>query len=249
MKNIYLTGDTHGSIERVSNFTNRFDTTKEDDLFIILGDAGYNYYVKRLIGVDKYQPDGNLAIHKRLSRLPITIAVVQGNHEAPAWTCEGFDEVDFMNGKAYQHPSATNVFYLKNGEIYKMNGKTFLVMGGAYSIDKDRRSVPYEGMLRGCNWFPEEQMTKEEFAKARDNLKKHGNRVDFVLTHTCPMSKRPLDMFLQGISLEPDNTMEEEFEVMMNEFSFDHWCFGHYHTDRMIDEKFKILYMGIERVE
>ena len=34
---IYLTGDTHGSFERISEFCHRFKTTKED-VMIILGD-------------------------------------------------------------------------------------------------------------------------------------------------------------------------------------------------------------------
>ena len=39
----YLTGDTHGSFERINEFCHRFKTTKED-VMIILGDAGINYY-------------------------------------------------------------------------------------------------------------------------------------------------------------------------------------------------------------
>lgn len=33
---IYITGDTHGSFERVENFCQRFNT-KNDDIMIILG--------------------------------------------------------------------------------------------------------------------------------------------------------------------------------------------------------------------
>ena len=142
MKKVFMTGDTHGSLARIEDFVRGYGTTT-DDLMFILGDAGYNYCVKRVVGKEKYHPDGNLRFHARLARLPITIAVVQGNHEAPAWVCEGFEEVDFLDNKAFQHPSAPNVFYLKNGEIYTLNGKTFLVMGGAYSIDKSMRTVPY----------------------------------------------------------------------------------------------------------
>lgn len=42
----YLTGDTHGSFERINEFCHRFKTTKED-VMIILGDAGINYYEEK----------------------------------------------------------------------------------------------------------------------------------------------------------------------------------------------------------
>lgn len=39
---IYITGDTHGSFERVESFCERIKT-KRDDILIILGDAGINF--------------------------------------------------------------------------------------------------------------------------------------------------------------------------------------------------------------
>ena len=40
---IYITGDTHGDFSRFIPFINRFHPTGED-VMIILGDAGINYY-------------------------------------------------------------------------------------------------------------------------------------------------------------------------------------------------------------
>ena len=40
---IYLTGDTHRDFERIHLFCSLHDTTK-DDIMIILGDAGINFY-------------------------------------------------------------------------------------------------------------------------------------------------------------------------------------------------------------
>jgi len=40
---IYLTGDPHGNFGRIEEFCVRFKTTR-DDIMIILGDAGINYY-------------------------------------------------------------------------------------------------------------------------------------------------------------------------------------------------------------
>ena len=40
---IYITGDTHRDFRRVETFCNVTETTK-DDILIILGDVGINYY-------------------------------------------------------------------------------------------------------------------------------------------------------------------------------------------------------------
>ena len=40
----YLTGDTHGNFLRVDTFCRAMETTKSDTI-IILGDAGFNYYL------------------------------------------------------------------------------------------------------------------------------------------------------------------------------------------------------------
>ena len=46
---IYITGDTHRDFSRIYNFCEKQGTTK-DDIMIILGDAGINYY---LLGSDR----------------------------------------------------------------------------------------------------------------------------------------------------------------------------------------------------
>lgn len=40
----YITGDTHGDFSRIEEFCRENDTTKED-VMIILGDAGINYWL------------------------------------------------------------------------------------------------------------------------------------------------------------------------------------------------------------
>ena len=40
---IYLTGDTHGNFDRITQFCARMHT-KPSDIMIILGDAGINFY-------------------------------------------------------------------------------------------------------------------------------------------------------------------------------------------------------------
>ncbi len=41
---IYITGDTHGDFRNVEQFCKKCRPAKDDDVLIILGDAGINYY-------------------------------------------------------------------------------------------------------------------------------------------------------------------------------------------------------------
>ena len=63
---IYITGDTHRDFSRLSNL----DTNK-DDILIILGDAGINYFLN-------YE-DNNLKEY--LKKFKIKLFCVRGNHE------------------------------------------------------------------------------------------------------------------------------------------------------------------------
>lgn len=67
---IYITGDTHGDFSRIERFCDRFHPSK-DDVMIILGDAGFNYY-----GGKRDQ-----RAKKRMAEMPITIFSIHGNHE------------------------------------------------------------------------------------------------------------------------------------------------------------------------
>lgn len=67
---IYITGDTHGDFRNVERFCKKMQTSK-DDVLIILGDAGINYY----------GPEQDKRKKKYLESLPITIFAIHGNHE------------------------------------------------------------------------------------------------------------------------------------------------------------------------
>lgn len=64
---IFITGDTHGDFNRIKAFCEEFNTTKED-IMIILGDAGINYY-----------DSGDRSRKKKLQKLPITLFCIHGN--------------------------------------------------------------------------------------------------------------------------------------------------------------------------
>lgn len=67
---IYITGDTHRDFSRIKSFCAEHGTTK-DDVMIVLGDAGINFYGG--------WRDENVKDY--LDKLPITFFFIHGNHE------------------------------------------------------------------------------------------------------------------------------------------------------------------------
>ena len=64
---IYITGDTHRDFENVIEFCHLHNTTI-DDVLIILGDVGLNYYLD----------SSDNKVKKRVAELPITLFCVRG---------------------------------------------------------------------------------------------------------------------------------------------------------------------------
>ena len=77
----YITGDTHGRFERIKEFCNEQKTTNED-VMIILGDVGINYYLDKR---DDY-------LREEVAKLPITLFGIHGNHEERPYNIEGYEE-------------------------------------------------------------------------------------------------------------------------------------------------------------
>lgn len=87
---IYLTGDTHGDFDRIIHFCEKMQTTR-DDVMIILGDAGFNYYGGWR---DEHQK-------KRMAKQPITLLAIHGNHEIRPETLSGYREQAWRGGTVY----------------------------------------------------------------------------------------------------------------------------------------------------
>ena len=119
---VILTGDTHGMFDRIEDFCAEYDTTIED-IVIILGDAGINYWLD----------ERDEELKARLSRLPITLFCIHGNHEERPEEVPGYDLTEWMGGQAYVQKEYPNLLFAEDGEIYEFNGKKAIAIGGAYS--------------------------------------------------------------------------------------------------------------------
>ena len=222
---IYITGDKHADFREVFYFCYANETTL-DDILIVLGDAGINYYANDKDKVLK----NSLKEH-----YPITFFCIHGNHEERPENIKTYKTKKFYEGIVYYEEDYPNILFAKDGELYNFNNHKVLVIGGAYSVDK------YFRLSRGYNWYESEQPTEETKNKVKSVLKNLDNKVDIILSHTCPYKYLPREMFLEGIDQSTVDNSTEYFLDEIEEFSdYNLWYCGHYHTDKEID---KIIFM------
>lgn len=212
MGKFFITGDTHGQFARIESFCNIVGTTKED-ILCILGDAGINYYLGKK----------DWKLKQYLRTLPVTLFCIHGNHEERPFNIPTYKIKEWNNGRVYYEEEFPNILFAIDGEIYDINGKSCLVIGGAYSVDKEYR------LAKGWAWFKDEQPSKEIIRYVEKQIIKQ-RHFDIVLTHTCPINTEPRHMFLVGIDQSKvDKTTELFLQRVADWITFDEWYFGHYH--------------------
>ena len=84
---VYITGDTHRDFSRIESFCRYFETTTKD-VMIILGDVGINNY-----GTPK-----DRQLKQALSRLPLTLFCLHGNHGQRPQSITGYIETLWHSG-------------------------------------------------------------------------------------------------------------------------------------------------------
>lgn len=216
---IFITGDTHGNFYNIEKLCKNFDTTKKD-IVIILGDVGINYYGGKR----------DIKTKEKLSNLPITLFCIKGNHENYAGNIGSYNIMNFMGGKVYVEQDYPNLLFAKDGEIYNIEGKKTIVIGGAYSVDKFYR------LSMGHHWFADEQPSKETKIFVESQLEKENWEVDVVLTHTCPLRYEPVEWFLSYVNQsEVDKSTEIWLDGLFTKLNFKKWYCGHYHGEKQID--------------
>ncbi len=217
---IYITGDTHGRFERVEAFCQIFDTSK-DDILIILGDVGVNFSGERLDNLKK----------GLLESLPITIFAIHGNHEKRPYTIDSYKEKQWKGGTVYYEDKYPSILFAKDGEVFNLNEKQTIVIGGAYSIDKELR------LANGWGWWEDEQPSKEIKSYVELQLEKVGWEIDVVLSHTTPIKYEPTEAFLPGVDQSKvDKSTETWLNYIEERLSYKKWYCGHYHIEKNIDK-------------
>ena len=216
---IYLTGDIHGNPTQVELFCSKMQLTEKDTI-IMLGDVGLNYYGGKRDRLPK----------RILSSLPVTFLCIHGNHENRPQNIPEYKPTIWNGGRVLVDEEHPNILFAEDGEIYDLDGKKALAIGGAYSVDKFYR------LQRGFGWWADEQpseLTKRKVESVVNECKD----IDIILSHTCPKKYIPTEMFLPMIDQSTvDNSTEEWLDTIEDTVDYKAWYCGHWHTDKRIDK-------------
>lgn len=219
---VYVCGDFHGALDISVVSGKRWvesRTLTKEDVLIQLGDFGL-VWSKNPSDEDKFWIDW-------LNKKPYTFAFVDGNHE-------NFDilekyPTEFKWNGAVKRV-AENIFWLQRGEIYSIDGKEILAMGGACSVDKHMRTT-------GVSYWKQEEWSWAEqeyiFNQALYNP------IDIVVSHTCPTK------VVTEVSAWPHYdsgcTVAKAMEELVKQgLKPKQWHFGHFHNNK------KVTYQDID---
>lgn len=228
---IYVTGDTHGGMDIHKMSTKNFPAQKEmtkKDYVIICGDFGLVWDKQG----DKYYNEQQYWI-KWLNEKPFTTLFIDGNHE-------NFDILNNLpQTKMFGDTVGVvsdSIFHLNRSKVYTIDGKKIFTMGGAYSHDKEYRK-------ENVSWWVAEVPNQAERYMAIENLAKHNNSVDYVITH-C-VGKNTISKISKYIDYDE---YCEFLDIIDSKITYKHWYFGHYHEDMGVDEKHTAVYNYIFKI-
>lgn len=230
---IYITGDTHRDFQRFHLFDS-YVQLEEDDIMIILGDVGLNYFLD----------ERDIKSKKELSeKFKCTFFCIHGNREARPSSIKSYQKKVFCGGLVYYEAQYPNLLFAKDGEIYTFTTSEgdlkCLVCGGAYSVNKSYF------VKNGFGWFPDEQPQ----SKIKGYIEKailENPDIDIIFTHTCPKKYIPnVSMYPNIDKKEIDRTTEAWFDAIERKINYKKWYCGHFHINRSVD-KMQFLYDNVE---
>ncbi len=223
---ICLVGDTHGEIDHAHLNNDRIKKACNGvypDYAIVLGDFGFIWSNDPENASEQYWLNW-------LDKKPFKVLFIDGNHECFP-RLNALPTVNMFNSEVGQ--VSDNIFHLRRGHIYTIENNTFFCMGGALSIDKQYRTP-------NITWWQEEIPSYAEYKLGIENLKKVENKVDYVLTHTCPISIMRTCFDDEDKYKDSTCDMLESYKEIV---TFKKWFFGHMHMDTLFN-RFYALYEG-----
>ncbi len=248
---IYITGDCHGDFRRFNRecFPEQKEMNREDTV-IILGDFGGVWDYRGESSNERYWLDW-------LEKKPYTTIFVDGNHENHVRLAK-YPVREWKSGLV--HEIRPHVLHLMRGEVFLLEGLKIFAFGGASSHDirdgildpvEDARLIkkwsrmPFKMFrVNGVSWWKEELPSEEEMRRGKENLKKHDNQVDYIISHSPSASV----VALLGFGTQKQDVLTKYLEEIRQSIPYRrHFC-GHLHMDRQVNEKDILLYEQIVRI-
>ena len=238
MKVMFL-GDVHGNKRWLK--AKFYEAAKRGcEAIVQLGDLGYGFPLSQ-------ENELHMAdwLNKKANKAGVDFYFIDGNHDNhPEIRADSVPFGSIASIRGYDR-----VFYIPRGAKFTRWGTTFLGLGGAYSIDKQRRLV-YEAKQNKKVWWPTEMITLDEKERAIENAK---GGVDIMLTHDAPW--HVIDTLFhttRGVKDDPESAMNQQIikdvmlEAMPKLLIHGHW---HYRYNQLFpvpftDEYIKVVGLG-----
>lgn len=226
----YITGDRHANFKDIIELCKQGKLTSADTV-IILGDSGFNYDYNTGVG-----------LKRKLSKYGLTLFCIHGNHEERPENISTYVTKEWNKGVVFYEEEYPNILFAKDGEVYDIAGKSCLVIGGAYSVDKFYR------LAKGYKWFASEQPNVETKQTVIDRLNERDWEVDCVFTHTCPYKYEPTEFFMQGVDQSAvDKTTEHWLDKIEQKLNYKRWYCGHFHCEKHI-ANLQFLFLSFQKI-
>lgn len=237
---LYITGDTHGGINSkklTSKYFPNYKNCTKNDKVLVLGDWGYIFENEN--NSKGIETEYNKMIHTFNDRKWGTTLFIDGNHENFD-RLNKYPEIDMFGGKVGKIDD--NIYHLKRGYVYCIDGLKILVFGGANSIAKHT-------LTKGIDWWEDEKFNYNEVNRMFDNLAQHNFQVDLILTHTCSTSSLIyLGEYFKRSVYDPDE-FNRLFEELKFRVSYEKWFFGHHHVDLELKENEIAVFKNFFKVD
>jgi calcineurin-like phosphoesterase family protein len=230
---IMLLGDVHGNTKFVLKHVIPAAVEAKVDWIYQLGDFGYWEHTDK--GVNYLD-----VVNNALAASNLNIVFIQGNHDKVSLIPQKYHSI----AEFYQVRSA--IWFAPNGTVWSPNDgiTNFIALGGAYSLDKQyrleeeraisARHTTYNAIqgwqesselnTAGTLWFPEEEMTDEEFSDILTNTKAD---IDVILAHDKPLSSNPPSKLSPVPECQPN---QRRLQAAINMFQPKLFVHGHLHV-------------------
>ena len=111
--------------------------------------------------------------------------------------------------------------------------------------------LPYR--IKGKSWWQQELPTESEMQEGLENLKREQYKVDYVITH-CASTRiqHELEWNYGGGSigkLYEEDCLTDYFEQLEDMLEYKKWYCGHYHVNRIMDQKHIVLFEEVIPLE
>ena len=220
-ESVYVVGDLHGYFKPL----NAFIKANKPQVILCCGDFGYwrkNTWNVRLKDNSNFIED--------IVNSNTKIYWCDGNHE-------DHDALDKLKeGRDLRFPISVrrNIYYCPRGSTIEVNGQTILFMGGAKSTDKWART-------EHIDWFEQETISPNDIANVK------AEKVDVVISHTCPESVF-VSPLLERTGWDIRDESREYLETILKMYKPKQWFFGHHHSFGMREIK-KCLFTMLDYPE